>query len=284
MENETIDEEVKELEKNDQPQTSEESTNNNDAEGETVVVVETPTYTGFRKRIMDKFADCGEDLSNEDVYEKYCNKYADDCENELKGYHDSDAVLKEIFDVYPEFKEMIQDISVNKVPPRVAIAKQFDMEDLTPVVGDEDFDAYMKAYNDKKESNKKQKEFEDMLFKNIGESNGKIDAFIKSKGYTDDQKKELIDLMNSTFDKSFKGETDDAMLEMFAKALMFDKAVEQARAVGNIEGRNANIEAKIMREERKSTGDGLPNPSSSNYQPKMIRGTKPVIDFSRFNN
>lgn len=283
----SIEEEVKQLEESSNNEnTSEESNNNNNGEvGSVTIEVQSPSFSGFRKRLFDKYGECGEDFNNEEVFEKYCNKYADDSENELKGYHDADAALGEIFEVYPEFKDMIQDISVNKVPPRVAIAKQFDMEDLTPLIGDEDFDEYTKAYNSRKESNKKQKEFEDMLFKNIGESNSKIDAFVKAKGYTDEQKKALVDLMNSTFDKSFNGITDDVMLEMFAKALMYDKAVEQAKAIGELTGRNANIEAKMEGETKKKTGDGLPTSTSSGYQPKMIRGKKPVIDFSKiFNN
>lgn len=262
--------EVRELEEENQQQQPQ-------SEGEVVVEVK-PELGGFRKRLAEHYKDSGEDFSNDEVYEKFLNKYADDSDAELKRYHDADNSLREIFDTYPEFKELITDIAVNKVPPRIAISRQWSTEDLTPQSGDDDYEQYVKEFYDRKERNKKQKDFEDELYKNLNESNGKIDAYIKAKGYTDDQKKALVELMDKVFDKSFKGITDDEVLDMFSKALMFDSAVEQAKAVGELKGRNDNIEAKLETNEQSKKGDGLPTSNSFQHRGNENKEKKPIIN------
>lgn len=242
------------------------------------VVVETAPLSGFRKRLSERYKDSGEDFSNDEVYEKYANQFADDNEAELKKYHDADNVIKEVFDAYPEFKQMITDVAVHKVPPRVAMARQWSTEDLTPQSGDDDYEQYVKEFYDRKEKNKKQKDFEDELYKNLSEGNGVIDEFIKSKGFNDEQKEKLIKLMDEFLDKSFKGITDNDMLEIFAKAMSYDKAIADARAAGELIGRNANIEAKMEEENHAKNGDGLPTSQSNKYQSTSGGDQRPIIN------
>lgn len=243
-----------------------------------------PSLSGFRARLAEKYKDSGEDFGDDEVYEKYLNKSYDDAENELKGYHDTDSALADLFDTYPEFKDLISDIAIKHISPRVAISRNFSMEDLIPNADDEDYKDWQEVENKRKADNAKQKEFEEMLFKNIGESNGIIDKFCTDKSYDEEKKKAIIAKADAISEELFNGKVSNELLDMISKALEFDKAIEAAKAMGEIKGRNANIEARMETSERKKEGDGLPTPQSSGYKPKMINGKKAVIDFSKFEN
>ncbi len=229
----------------------------NERVDEPVKDVQPVELSGSRKRLRDRYPDI---IPQDDAgWEELSLRYMDDTDAELGKYKDSESKVTELVSVYPEFGELVFNMVEGKMPLRAAIAKVFSQEDLIPQEGDDDYEAYKKAYGERVE----QKGKRDAQTKEIDENEKKsmetIDQFAADKGLSDDQKEQLIGLINDHFTELLYKRISPEMLEGFLKQMSFDAAVSDAEKVGEIRGRNENIEAKRAETKRKESGDGLPN-------------------------
>lgn len=211
---------------------------------------------GSRKRLRDRYPD--ENPEDEDAWEGMYSKYMDETEAEIGKYKEAEGKMSELCRVYPEFAELVYNMLENKMPLRAAVARVFSQEELIPQEGDDDYEAYGKAYNERAEKLKKKDEQTREIEANEAKSLETIDAFCNEKKLSEDQKEELIGLINDHFTELLYKRISPEMLEGFLKQMTFDNAVEEAKTVGEINGRNANIEAKRVKEEAAKAGDGLP--------------------------
>lgn len=212
--------------------------------------------TGFRKRLKERYPD--EDPADENGWEELYNRYMDESEAEVGKYKDAEGRLTELCKVYPEFGELVYNMLENKMPLRVAVAKVLSQEDLIPQEGDDDYEAFRKAYDERSAAVKKKEGLSKEIEGNENKSLETIDAFCKDKGLSEEQKERLIDLINDQFTELLYKRISPDMLEGFLKQMNFESAVEEAGKAGELKGRNANIEAKRVKEETVSAGDGLP--------------------------
>ncbi|MCM1031544.1 MAG: hypothetical protein NC410_08930 [Oscillibacter sp.] len=223
----------------------------------TDVEVQPVELTGSRKRLKERYPDA--EPADDAGWEELNTRYMDETDAEIGKYKDSESKMTELIGVYPEFGELVFNMIEGKMPLRAAIAKVFSQEDLIPQEGDDDYEAYKKAYGERVEQKGKRDAQTKEIEENESKSMEAIDQFAADKGLSDEQKESLIELINNHFTELLYKRISTEMLEGFLKQMSFDTAVADAEKVGEIRGRNENIEAKMTKEKKKEEGDGLPN-------------------------
>lgn len=221
-----------------------------------VEVTETTQVRPLRKRAQEKYPDFNPE--DEKEWEAKEDEVFGELEESNKGYKDAEAKLDELISTDEELANVLNDMIVNKVPLRVAIAKYYSQEDLLPVEGEEDFEAYQNAYNERVSK----KEAKDARDKEIADNEAKsldaIDAFASEKGMDDEAKKGFVEFINNTFNDMLYKKLSPETLGAFYNAMNHDADVKSAEEAGEIKGRNANIEAQMEEEEKNEAGDGIP--------------------------
>lgn len=228
--------------------------------------------TGTRKRLKDRYPEItpADDLGWEEAY----GRYMDESESEISRFKEVEGKMSELCRVYPEFAELVYDMVENKSPLRVAVAKVFSPDDLTPKAGDDDFAGYQQAYNDRQTSVKKREDQGREIDENERKSMAAIDTFCAEKGLSDPQKNDLLDLIDGHFTELLYKRISVEMLEGFLKQMSFDDAVADAGKTAEIRGRNAAIEARRAKEKKEKEGDGLPGGAgggSVEQKPRSVR-------------
>lgn len=213
----------------------------------------------IRKSIMAKYPDFKAD--NEEAWTAKEDEYFGEIEDELGVYRSSEEQLSEMIKANPELAEVINDMVSRKMPFRVAVARHYSQEDLTPKEGEDDYDAYAKEYSERLERTKKREARMKEIADNEAASLNAIDKFISDNSLTKEDKKGLVEYINGFFDQMLNKRISPEMLAMFRKAITHDSDVDGARKEGEIAGRNANIKAQMEAEDARTAGDGLPSPS-----------------------
>ena len=208
----------------------------------------------LREKIKARYPD--DDPRSEEDWMALEDRYAEDVEGTLGKYKDSEMTLQEVMTAYPELAMILNDIVNNKMPVRAAIAKHFSQEDLISQEGDDDYDAFTSAYNERVESAKKRSALDKEIDANQEESMATIDAYCAEKGHSEQQKEELLAFINDTFQDLLMKKVTKPILDAFNKAMTYDKDIETATKVGEVSGRNTAIEAKKAKE--KVVDDGVP--------------------------
>lgn len=179
---------------------------------------------------------------------------------------DTEATEKEIDDLISsdvDLARVLSDMLVNKQPFRAALAKNIDVASLTPQEGDDDYEAWDKAYNERVAQNKQMVARQQEIDANEVESFDNIDKFCAEKGYDDKTKDAIVDYINEVFDAIVMKKITPELLERMDKARTYDSAVRDAELKGEVKGRNANIEAQRVEEMEHEEGDGIPVPRVS---------------------
>lgn len=213
----------------------------------------------IRKSIMNKYPDFKADT--EEAWTAKEDEFFGEMEDELGTYRSSEEQLSEMIKANPDLAEVINDMVSRKMPFRVAVARHYSQEDLTPKEGEDDYEAYAKEYNDRLERTKKREARMKEIADNEAASLNAIDKFISDNSLTEEDKKGLVEYINGFFDQMLNKRISPEMLAMFRKAITHDSDVDGARKEGEIAGRNANIKAQMEAEDARTAGDGLPSPS-----------------------
>lgn len=208
------------------------------------------------KRLQERYPE--EQPADAAGWEKVFGRYVDDSEAEMSRYREAEAQMTELCRVYPEFAAVVHELVENRLPFRAAVAKVFSQEDLIPQEGDEDYEAYRTAYAERLEGLKKREAQTKEIDDNEVKSMETIDRFCEEKSLDDEQKEQLIGVINDHFTELLYKRISPEMLEGFLKQMSYDDAVAEAEKAGLIRGRNEQIEAKRRSERLAAGGDGLP--------------------------
>ncbi len=127
--------------------------------------------------------------------------------------------------------------------------------------GTPEYDEYQKGVADRKkkevEAEKAVAEYE----KNLEESSEALKNFADENGMSEEEAvdfvRQITDVIN---EKLFTGKIDKEFLDLFYRALNYDKDLATSREAGLIDGRNEQIDA---RNRKLKKGDGLPNVNAS---------------------
>lgn len=220
------------------------------------VGIDAAGLAGIRQRLRERYPD--EQPADDAAWEGLNSRYMDETDMEIGKYKDAESKMTELCQVYPEFAELVYNMLEGKMPFRAAVAKLFSEEDLIPQDDDEDYEAYSKAYGERLENLKKRDSQTREIEQNEAQSLQNIDKFCAEKGLPDDRKDQLIGLINDHFSELLYKRISPEMLEGFLKQMSYDTAVAEAEKTGEIRGKNANIEARRIKENQTMAGDGVP--------------------------
>jgi hypothetical protein len=219
-------------------------------------MTEAPKTRRLREQIKARYADSNPET--EEQWTELEDRYADEVEGELGKYKESETTMQEVVQANPELGQLLFDVVINKLPLRVAIAKSIASEDLVPREGDDDYEAYQKAYNERLEGAKKMSALEKQIEANQEASIARIDKFAEEKGLSEEQKNTLLDNIDREFIKILNKEVSPELLEAFYRNLVFDEEMKAAEEAGKIKARNEAIDQKKTKENAENLGDGIP--------------------------
>jgi len=238
---------------------------------------EAPTTPKYRERLRSRYADVNPQSDQEwdDLTER---GFAED-EEELNRFKDNEKVIQDILDSDKDAAAVISEMIVNGTPFRAAVAKYFDPEDLVAKEGDEDYEYYQKSTEERKQMGKAFRERGELKRKNTSEAYDNIDKFAEKNGMDASAKKEFINFINTIYDDLSVLKLSPETIGKLYKAMTYDEAVAEAAETGEIDGKNAAIEAQRVRKTNATTGDGVPTPQggSAPVKPKPER-PKSIFD------
>ena len=217
----------------------------------------TQKETRLRKGLMTKYPDFTAESDEE--WSSKEDEYYGEVEDELNTFKAAEAELGDLVKANPELANVLNDMATNKMPFRAALAKYFSQEELIPVEGDDDYEAYEKSYNERLEKSKAREAKDQEMSANEAQSLDAIDAFAQEKGLDDEGKTKLIEYINTFFLDMLNKKISPQMIEMFNNAINYDGDMAAAKEAGEIKGRNTQIEAQIQEEQEREKGDGIPD-------------------------
>lgn len=212
-----------------------------------------PTY---RDRLKGKYPDMA--AVTDDDYAAMSEKYMDDSEAELSRFRDSEAAVSEIIKSDPVFEAVVTDMLVNDMPFIVAIQRHVPVEDLTLEEGDDNYDKWKEAKSQRLAKAAQIAEQQKEIAENEVASSKLFNDYAAEKNMTEQEKDEFLSIINDALFALLYKKIDRKFLDLCFKGSRFDKAVAEAEQVGEINGRNTAIEAKIAEEDTKAAGDGIP--------------------------
>lgn len=195
----------------------------------------------------------GEFADDNQMYDMAEKEYAQ-MEEQLKMYQLDNEMIMEALDREPGIAKMIQDIGAG-APARVAIARVFDIEDLTPQEGDEDFEQWEQSRSAYQETKSKRKQWEQSINEAQEFTKAEAAAFAEENGMSKADAAEFFGQVGEFLQDIYAGRISRKAIGMLKKAMDADKLVEEARAQGEIAGKNAKIKTEMV---SKGEGDQTP--------------------------
>lgn len=217
------------------------------------------------ERLRERYPDS--DPQTDEDWEGLRNRYMDDSEASEKERADFEAEVNDLIASDKDLALILNDMLVNKLPFRAALARSVDLEGLTPQQGEDDYEAWDKAYKERIDQNRKMAERQKEIDSNEEKSFENIDKFCQERGYDEDAKNAIVDFINEIFDSIVMKNVSPELLAKIDKARTYDSAVRDAALEGEVKGRNANIEAQRVEEMEKEEGDGIPAPRAASSTP-----------------
>ncbi len=181
-------------------------------------------------------------------------------QSQLSDMSATDGIVGDILEEYPELYAVIQDLEEGK-PLEVALAANIDIDSLKPLEGEEMYADYEAARNARKERKAKSEEHRAAFEKNWEDSNKVIHDFFEEVAFDDEQTTNFLTKMDEMLANYVNGIVTREFLDVFYRAMNYEKAMESAREAGAIDAKNARIDAE--RERAEAETDGLPTGGSA---------------------
>ena len=228
------------------------------AEAKNTTTPETPAVPRYRERLRGRYADANpqNDQEWDDLTER---GFAED-EERIKAYEDNEKVIQDILDSDKDAAAVISEMIVNGTPFRAAVAKYFDPEDLVAKEGDADYEYYQKSTDERKRMGQEFRMRGEEKRNNEKEAYDNIDKFAEKKQLDAAAKDAFISFVNTLYNDLSVLKLSMPTLEKLYKAMTYDEAVAEAAETGEIEGKNAAIEAQRVRKSSATSADGVPTP------------------------
>lgn len=212
----------------------------------------------YRERLRSRYADANPQTDQE--WDELAERgYAED-EATINGYKDNEKVIQDLLDADKDLSAVVSDMIVNGTPFRAAVAKFFDPEDLVAKEGDEDYEYYQKSTDERKRMGQEFRARGEEKRKNTKDAYDNIDKFAQKHGMDDAAKEQFIGFVNTLYNDLSVLKLSPETLEKLYKAMTYDEAVAEAAETGEIDGKNAAIEAQRVKKTASAAGDGVPTP------------------------
>lgn len=215
-----------------------------------------PIVPAYRKRLRERYADF-DPQSEDDWNAKTEEAFAEDAET-IKAFNDNNKIIEDALASDKDLAAVVGRIVAYGEPFRAALAAVIDPASLEAKEGDDDYEYYQKNRDERIAIGKEMQRVAAEKIKNEEEAYKNIDAFCEAKGYDEEEKKNLISYINDFYNSLQMRKIDDGILQRLDNARNYEADIEEARAEGELDGKNANIEARSLAETRKQAGDGVP--------------------------
>lgn len=220
--------------------------------------VDKTTIKAEKKKLKDHLKqylvdqDFGDD---DDAFEEAGIKYIDGLHQYRDKNREYNQKIIDVFEAEPAIVDIMRDLTQGATMME-ALARHVDLDNLKPLEGDPDYDTWKKALTDRdvkmQDKDKRAKEYDD----NVAFTSKELKAFMEETKVDDAKFKEYADKVDTLLQDAYKGKIGKDFFALLYKGLNFDKAVETAKAQGEVKARNEKIKAEIAKED--TAGDGLP--------------------------
>jgi len=210
------------------------------------------------ERLIKSFPD--KEFASDDEAFDHAIEYLDHLEDYQKRNNETNEKLYDMFDKNPELVAFVGDI-INGAPIVAALARNFDLNDIEPQMGDPDYEAWDKAKKERESKLSERKKTMEMLEKNKIASQKEINDFIKESKLSEEEANDFLQKVDEALNPLTKGLVGKDFLKMMRKALSHEKEVENAAKAAEIKTKNEKIVAERVKKSQ-SQGDGLPHVQS----------------------
>lgn len=162
--------------------------------------------------------------------------------------------LYETFDEFPEVKGFMSDL-INTGSIRLAVARNFDSEDIQLQDGDDDEEQVKEALGSRMKAKKEYEKMNSEMKANMESSIQTVGEFVEAKQMGDDKANEFLQKIDDLLFDVAKSKLTMETLDMFYKGLMYDEDLIDAEQSGMVAGRVEQIEPEMMEDEEEMLPD-----------------------------
>jgi hypothetical protein len=207
----------------------------------------------FYERIRTSRPDAKYD-DDEEEYFRQASAALDEHEKKSGEYDSMTQKLMSRFNSNPDEAEAFLDY-LDGAPLPAAIRRRMGDEALSMKEGDEGWDEYVKAGEDRKAQHEESRKALDAFLANAKESDAVMSDFVSEHGMDEETAKTFTDMVLAVANDISAGRVTKDTLMMLKKARDYDSDIAAAREQGEVDGKNKKIEA----EKKRMQGSGLPD-------------------------
>ncbi len=226
-----------------------------------------PPANRFAERLSKRYPD--KEFKSDDEINDALAEYLDELEGESTSNKEANEKLLDVFEMHPEVVGIIKDLAKGAGFTE-ALSRHVDVEELSPIEGDPDYDAWNTNIEERRKKREEQQGKAKMLEENVSKSIEEIDAFSQENNMTPEETQGFLQAINGLIEEVVDGKLTKDTLAKMRQAINYTKDVETAAKQGETAGKNAKIEKVKKTEKEKTKGDGLPavTGSGSKTQPE----------------
>lgn len=191
---------------------------------------------------------------DDEEYSRQVMSMLDDLEKKSGEYDEMTKKIMNRFNQNPEETEAFLDY-LDGMPLPTAIRRRMGDEALTMEEGDEGWDEYVKAGEERKKQFEDSKAAVEQYLNNAQASDADFTDFVKEKGMSEEDSKKFQDVITSIANDMSVGRISKETLALLKRAIDYDNDIAGAREQGKVDGKNSKIEL----EKKRMAGSGLPD-------------------------
>ncbi len=241
---------------------------------------QTPTPTKSRReqfgeRLKKKYPD--RDFADEEALFGQIDDDYNDYDNQIGVLKDHEQKLSDMFSADPRSANFLTSWRKGE-HPMTSFIRQFGKDGLEELVENEEkMEEFAKANEEYLARVAKEKELEEEYRKNLDASLKNLDMFQKEHGLTDEQTDKVMETLVGIVRDGIVGKFTPESIGMALNAINHDADINNARAEGEVAGRNAKIDEKLRKPQ---SGDGQPNLAGSNNAPTRKNISRSMFDLA----
>lgn len=218
-----------------------------------------PEMPGWQRKVKDYYSD--REFEGDEDLSAAAEEMIDDLMDYKTKGQEANAKLVEVFEAEPAIAEFITDV-MEGAAPEVAIARNFDIESLTPMEDEPDYGKWEEAKNQRKQRMEESRKFQEELTANQVESSKAFDAFVEENGLSEEEADGLLDEIDGLLKDIYRGFVSKDFLSMMHKATGYEDKLAKAREEAKLNAKNEEVKLAKKKYD-KPKGDGLPKVNSS---------------------
>ena len=169
----------------------------------------------------------------------------------------------------PDLPAIFMDISKGATFQE-AIARRIDVSAIAPVEGDPDYEKWGAATKERMANLESSKKRKSTLAENEAKSKETLKKFVTDKEMDDENADKFFGYVSEVLTQAFDGLLSYDLLGRMYTSMTHESEVENAKTIGEINGRNTKI-ADLGDKEKKKVGDGLPNMVGGGENEKPVK-------------